>query len=73
MDIQDFPCALPQRCGAAHAAAWELNRGEDFPDTMTVFNLQSAMHNKARHVGLRCHTRRTRNNLQVQFFRPEES
>jgi hypothetical protein len=69
---EDAPCGLDKQCQASHALVWVLHRGSDFPADMTVFSLQTAMHAKAKYLGIKCHTRRIGNlALQVQFFRLE--
>jgi hypothetical protein len=71
MDIgENAPCALPDQCGGEHAGAWILERGADFPESMTIFSLQTAMQAKAKNAALKCHTRRKKDAaLSVQFYR----
>jgi hypothetical protein len=73
LDIDNTPCGLKDKCSGAHAGIWQLARGEDFPTTMKIPSLQTAMHAKAKHLGIGCHTRKHKTGLQVQFFIPKES
>jgi hypothetical protein len=69
MRTEDASCAVVPPCSGNHAQAWRLTRGADFPTYMDIHSLQSAIHAKARHAGLRCHTLTTKDTIQVQFYR----
>jgi hypothetical protein len=72
MKLDGTPCSHPIPCTGVHAIAWELQRGIDFPQEMRIHSIQTALHAKAHHAGLRCHTRATKGSIQVQFFRKAE-
>jgi hypothetical protein len=73
LDIDDSRCGLRTPCSGKHGSVWELTRGSDFPADMKITSLQTAMHAKALYLGIKCHTRKQHNGLQVQFFIPRES
>jgi hypothetical protein len=73
LDVREgAPCGLAKPCEGTHAYVWHLKPGEDYPATLKAQNLRVSMHAKAKSLGLKCHTTKQKDGIQVQFYAPKE-